>query len=87
MRTLRSFLAECEEFHGWEENRGNLVNQAWLALYFSILCTGVKHMRPSDALDCGISPGPSGLTPALSFRRSDSYGDQIGRASCRERVS
>ncbi|KAL8286362.1 hypothetical protein RQP46_004379 [Phenoliferia psychrophenolica] len=49
------FLAEVAEFHSWKENRGNLVNQAWLALYYSLLCTGVRNMKPSDATAIGIS--------------------------------
>ncbi|ORY63814.1 hypothetical protein BCR35DRAFT_308781 [Leucosporidium creatinivorum] len=50
-----SFLAECAEFHAWGEQRGRLVNQAWLALYFAVLCVGVKHMSESDGLLCGLS--------------------------------
>ncbi|KAM0756031.1 hypothetical protein T439DRAFT_320720 [Meredithblackwellia eburnea MCA 4105] len=50
-----SFLAECEEFHGWKENRASLVNQAWLALYFALLCTGVKHMTVDEAFTRGLA--------------------------------
>ncbi|GAA5925623.1 hypothetical protein JCM1841_004790 [Sporobolomyces salmonicolor] len=64
------FRTECTEFHSWGDRRAQLVNQAWLALYFAILCVGVKHMGQKDAEGCGIAPDEQKRLPKLYFDAS-----------------
>lgn len=52
-----SFMAECAEFYGWGDERAEVVNPAWLALYYAVLCVGVKHMTPTDGQACGLGQG------------------------------
>ncbi|KAM0753038.1 hypothetical protein T439DRAFT_323651 [Meredithblackwellia eburnea MCA 4105] len=65
-----SFKAECDEFFSWGERRGQLVNQAWLALYYAILCVGTKHMSPQDRLDCGLLSEDAASLPKTFFDAS-----------------
>lgn len=62
------FRAECREFFSWEGARAQRVNQAWLALYFAMLCSGTKHMCPEDAVEFEapeVFRSPSGALPLL----------------------
>ncbi|GAA5936355.1 hypothetical protein JCM3775_006477, partial [Rhodotorula graminis] len=64
------FLAECAEFDSWGAHRADKVNQAWLALYFAVLCVGVKHMAPDDARACGLTADDVRVLPKLWFDAS-----------------
>lgn len=64
------FRAEHSEFQSWGEKRGQLVNQAWIALYFSLLCVGVKHMSEQEAQAGGISPEDRTKLPKIYFDSS-----------------
>lgn len=52
---MPSFEAESVEFYSWGERRFSMVNQSWLALFYAILCVGVKHMSAETAAECSIS--------------------------------
>ncbi|GAA5842874.1 hypothetical protein JCM11251_005834 [Rhodosporidiobolus azoricus] len=64
-----SFRNEIDEFYSWGEpaQRVEKVNQAWLALYFAMLCAGVKHMSVEDSREYGVSPEPQKRLPKLYF--------------------
>ncbi|GAA5918046.1 hypothetical protein JCM6882_008154 [Rhodosporidiobolus microsporus] len=66
------FRAEIDEFFSWggKEQRARLVNQAWLALYFAMLCAGVKHMSVEDSKEYGVSPDHQKRLPKLYFDAS-----------------
>ncbi|GAA6056079.1 hypothetical protein JCM3770_001957 [Rhodotorula araucariae] len=64
------FRAECAEFHSWGTRRAEKVNQAWLALYFAVLCVGVKHMSAEDACGCSLAPEELRTWPKLFFDAS-----------------
>ncbi|GAA5948642.1 hypothetical protein JCM3765_004953 [Sporobolomyces pararoseus] len=64
------FRAEHSEFLSWGEKRGELVNQAWIALYFSLLCVGVKHMSEQEAQEGGISAEDRTKLPKIYFDSS-----------------
>ncbi|BGP49130.1 hypothetical protein JCM10450v2_005011 [Rhodotorula kratochvilovae] len=49
------FRRECAEFYSWGARRAEKVNQAWLALYYALLCVAVKHMTAEDAPAYGYS--------------------------------
>lgn len=66
-----TFFSECAEFESWGDKRGTQVNPAWLSLYYAILCTGVKHMSPLDAMECGLSPGMYHCPPFSFSLRSN----------------
>ncbi|GAA5910394.1 uncharacterized protein JCM6883_002992 [Sporobolomyces salmoneus] len=61
------FRAEHSEFLSWGEKRGELVNQAWIALYFALLCVGVKYMTEEDAREGGISNEDRSRLPKIYF--------------------
>ena len=65
-----TFEAETRLFFAWGDRRGKLVNQAWLALYFAVLCVGVKHMAVDDGLECGLTPEDLKRLPKLYFDAS-----------------
>ncbi|GAA5859897.1 hypothetical protein JCM8547_004378 [Rhodosporidiobolus lusitaniae] len=73
-----TFRAEIAEFFSWgePEKRATLVNQAWLALYFSMLCAGAKHMSKEDAIEFNLPDSASFPTeyhrslPKLYFEAS-----------------
>ncbi|GAA5929142.1 uncharacterized protein JCM15063_004064 [Sporobolomyces koalae] len=67
---IGQFRAEHSEFLGWGDKRGELVNQAWLALYFSLLCVGVKHMSQAEAQEAGISTEDRTKLPRVYFDAS-----------------
>ncbi|GAA5821341.1 hypothetical protein JCM3770_006255 [Rhodotorula araucariae] len=60
------FRRECAEFHSWGTRRAEKVNQAWLALYYALLCVAVKHMTAEDAPAYGYS-GEDQRTLAKTF--------------------
>ncbi|GAA6006025.1 hypothetical protein JCM11491_004094 [Sporobolomyces phaffii] len=64
------FRAEHAEFQSWGDKRGQLVNQAWAALYFALLCVGVKHMDQEEARKGGISPEDRARLPRVYFDSS-----------------
>ncbi|BGP49147.1 hypothetical protein JCM10450v2_005029 [Rhodotorula kratochvilovae] len=49
------FRRKCVEFYSWGSHRAEKVNQAWLALYYALLCVAVKHMTAEDAGAYGYS--------------------------------
>ncbi|BGP32978.1 hypothetical protein JCM10296v2_004766 [Rhodotorula toruloides] len=49
------FRQEAAQFHSWGPERATKVNQAWLALYFAVLCVAIKHMTPEDIDKYGIA--------------------------------
>lgn len=64
-----SFLAECTEFNNWSPAaRAEQVNPAWLALFYAVLCVGVKHMTAADGQACGLSTGMSTLVVTKTCR-------------------
>lgn len=55
-----TFRRETEEFWSLGENRTNVVNPAWLAVFFAQLSCGVKHMTKQQLSvlgTCGLSDG------------------------------
>ncbi|GAA6064445.1 hypothetical protein JCM10212_000144 [Sporobolomyces blumeae] len=61
------FRAEHGEFLSWGDRRAELVNQAWLALYFSMLCVGVKHMPLEVAREGGLTQEDHVRLPRVYF--------------------
>ncbi|GAA6024107.1 hypothetical protein JCM10207_003167 [Rhodosporidiobolus poonsookiae] len=53
-----------------KERRARLVNPAWLALYFAVLCAGVKHMSAKDADEYGVPRDALHPLPKLYFDAS-----------------
>ncbi|GAA6042322.1 hypothetical protein JCM8097_003844 [Rhodosporidiobolus ruineniae] len=74
------FRAEVAEFLSWgeKEERGRKVNQAWLGLYFAMLCAGVKHMSVEDSQEYGVQPEYQQRLPKLYF---DAAIDALHRAN------
>lgn len=62
---MPSFEAESVEFYSWGERRFSMVNQSWLALFYAILCVGVKHMSIETAAECSISTGKHFFSSSL----------------------
>jgi hypothetical protein len=58
-----SFKTEVAEFWNWGENRVDVCNPAWLALYFAMLVVGVGNLAAGQAPSLGMSEGaPSSLS-------------------------
>lgn len=65
-----NFKAECEEFFGWGTRRGELVNQAWLALYYAILYSAhhfnERHWRADPPPSAALEPSTCRLKIELN---------------------
>ncbi|GAA6006057.1 hypothetical protein JCM10207_007328 [Rhodosporidiobolus poonsookiae] len=72
------FSAECAQFYEWGEMREKSVNPAWLALYYAMLCVGIKHLTPSEAAERGYSPEEQKM---LAKRWFDASVDALHRAN------
>ncbi|GJN91323.1 hypothetical protein Rhopal_004344-T1 [Rhodotorula paludigena] len=71
------FRQECAEFYSWGEQREKKVNQAWLALYYALLCVAVKHMTEDDAQAYNLS---ANAQSALAKQFFDAAVDALHRS-------
>ncbi|KAH8922834.1 hypothetical protein BT69DRAFT_1319917 [Atractiella rhizophila] len=79
-----TFRREVAEFWQWEERKLEIVHQCWLALFWTMLCVGVRSMNKEEFTAAGFAPDQYKTMPKVFYNAAWEAlhrGDWMGKHS------